>query len=64
MELWVWIVIGGLAGTILMDITAIAAEKLHITSGGRCGGPQVIGRWCWVYSMRVLYIRISLTPVP
>ncbi len=36
--------IGGLAGTVLMDITAIAAEKLKITSGGRCGGPQVIGR--------------------
>ncbi len=44
MELWLWAVIGGLAGTVLMDITAIAAEKLKITSGGRCGGPQVIGR--------------------
>ncbi len=45
MELWIWAVIGGLAGTVLMDLTAIAAEKLKITSGGRCGGPQVIGRW-------------------
>jgi len=45
MELWGWVVIGGLAGTVLMDITAIVAEKLNITSGGRCGGPQVIGRW-------------------
>ncbi len=34
-------VIGGLAGTVLMDITAIAAEKLKITSGGRCGGPSL-----------------------
>ncbi len=45
MELWLWAVVGGLAGTVLMDLTAIAAEKLSITSGGRCGGPQVIGRW-------------------
>jgi hypothetical protein len=45
MELWLWTIVGGLAGTVLMDFTAIAAEKLHITSGGRCGGPQVIGRW-------------------
>jgi hypothetical protein len=45
MELWILVVVGGLAGTVLMDLTAIAAEKLKITSGGRCGGPQVIGRW-------------------
>jgi len=45
MELWLWTVVGGLAGTVLMDLTAIAAEKLNITKGGRCGGPQVIGRW-------------------
>ncbi len=45
MELWLWAVVGGLAGTVLMDLTAIAAEKLNITRGGRCGGPQVIGRW-------------------
>ncbi len=45
MELWLWAVVGGLAGTALMDLTAIAAEKLNITRGGRCGGPQVIGRW-------------------
>ena len=45
MELWLWAVVGGLVGTVLMDLTAIAAEKLKITSGGRCGGPQVIGRW-------------------
>ena len=45
MELWLWAGVGGLAGTVLMDLTAIAAEKLNITSGGRCGGPQVIGRW-------------------
>lgn len=45
MELWIRAVVGGLAGTALMDVTAIAAEKLNITSGGRCGGPQVIGRW-------------------
>lgn len=44
MELWLWAVVGGLAGTVLMDLIAIAAEKLKITSGGRCGGPQVIGR--------------------
>ncbi len=37
--------VGGLIGTVLMDVIAIAAEKLNITRGGRCGGPQVIGRW-------------------
>ncbi len=45
MGLLISAIFGGLVGTILMDITAIAAEKLNITSGGRCGGPQVIGRW-------------------
>lgn len=45
MELWIWVVVGGLAGIVLMDITAITAEKLNITRGGRCGGPQAIGRW-------------------
>ena len=43
MELWLWAVVGGLAGTVLMDLAAIAAEKLNITRGGRCGGPQ--GLW-------------------
>ena len=45
MELWLWVIVGGLVGTVLMYLTAIAAEKLNITSGGRCGGPQAIGRW-------------------
>jgi len=47
MELWLWAIVGGLAGTVLMDIAAIAAEKLNITRGGRCGEPQVIGRWMY-----------------
>lgn len=27
MELWLWAVVGGLAGAVLMDFAAIAAEK-------------------------------------
>ena len=59
MEFWYWAVIGGLAGTVLMDITAIAAEKLNITSGGRCGGPQVIGRWVFgIFDARFVHKNI------
>ena len=64
MDLWLWAVVGGLAGTVLMDLTAIAAEKLNITRGGRCGGPQVIGRWVFGLFDARLYMRTSLTPVP
>jgi hypothetical protein len=59
MQLWFWAVIGGLAGTVLMDLTAIAAEKLNITSGGRCGGPQVIGRWVFgLFNGRLVHENI------
>ena len=59
MELWLWAVVGGLAGTVLMDLTAIAAEKLNITSGGRCGGPQVIGRWVFgIFDARFVHKNI------
>ena len=30
MDLWLRAVVGGLAGTVLMDLTAIAAERLNI----------------------------------
>ena len=59
MGLWLWAVVGGLAGTVLMDLTAIAAEKLNITSGGRCGGPQVIGRWVFgIFDARFVHKNI------
>ncbi len=65
MELWLWAVVGGLAGTVLMDLTATAAEKLNITRvTGGVEGPRLLGVGCLDYSTRVLYIRISLTPVP
>ena len=51
MELWLLVIVGGLAGTVLMDVSAIAAEKLNITSGGRCGGAP--GYWALgVWSIR------------
>ena len=65
MELWIWAVVGGLAGTVLMDFTAIVSEKLNITSGGRCGGPQVIGRWVFgLFDGRFVHENIiDSTPV-
>ena len=57
--MWFWLVVGGLAGTVLMDITAIAAERLNITSGGRCGGPLVIGRWVFgLFGGRLIHKNI------
>ena len=44
MELWLWAVVGGLVGTVLMDITASLANALRIRWGG-CGGNAAIGRW-------------------
>ena len=40
----IWCFIGGLAGTVLMDIADKCAGKLHIPWGG-CGGPAALGRW-------------------
>jgi hypothetical protein len=34
-ELLSWSIVGGLAGTVLMDIAGIAGEKLNLTSGAR-----------------------------
>ena len=59
MELWLWVIVGGLVGTVMMDITAIAAEKLNITNGGRCGGPQAIGRWTLgLFDARIIHKNI------
>ncbi len=44
MELWLWPPVGGLVGTVLMDLTASLAEALRIRWGG-CGGNAAIGRW-------------------
>ncbi len=56
--------VGGLIGTVLMDVIAIAAEKLISRVVGGVEGPRLLGVGCLVYSTRVLCIRISLTPVP
>ncbi len=44
MELWLWAVVGGLAGTVLMDVVGWIAGKLRIGWGG-CGGSAAMGRW-------------------
>ncbi len=59
MELWLWSPVGGLVGTVLMDLTASLANALRIRWGG-CGGNAAIGRWVlgllvgriggWVYA--------------
>lgn len=63
MELWIWVVVGGLAGIVLMDITAITAEKLNITRGGDVEDLKPLGVGHSDYSMRVLYMKISSTLV-
>ncbi len=44
MELFYWSMLGGLVGTVMMDIIGWIAGKLKITWGG-CGGSAAIGRW-------------------
>ncbi len=35
LELLLWSMVGGLVGTVLMDIAGTAGEKLGLTNGGR-----------------------------
>lgn len=44
MDPFYWAMLGGLVGTVLMDITDWIAGKLKIPWGG-CGGNAAIGRW-------------------
>lgn len=43
-ELFYWALLGGLVGTVMMDVVGWIAGKLKIAWGG-CGGSAAIGRW-------------------
>ena len=45
MELLFWSLVGGIVGTVFMDIADKFMERTNFTSGAACGGPRALGRW-------------------
>ena len=45
MELIIWSLVGGIVGTVFMDIADQFMDRLNFTKGYACGGPRAIGRW-------------------
>jgi hypothetical protein len=37
--------VGGIIGTVFMDIADKIMERSNFTSGAACGGPRALGRW-------------------
>jgi len=44
-ELLLWSIVGGIVGTVLMDIADKIMERTNFTKGAACGGPRALGRW-------------------
>ncbi len=45
MELLLWPIVGGIVGTLFMDIADKIMERTNFTMGAACGGPRALGRW-------------------
>ena len=45
MELLFWSIVGGIAGTVFMDIADKIMDRTNFTKGAACGGPRALGRW-------------------
>ncbi len=45
MELLLWPIVGGMVGTVFMDVADKIMERTNFTSGAACGGPRALGRW-------------------
>ncbi len=45
MELLIWSIVGGIVGTVFMDIADKLMERANFTQGAACGGPRALGRW-------------------
>jgi len=45
MELLFWSIVGGLVGTVFMDLADKFMDRAKITAGAACGGPRALGRW-------------------
>ncbi len=45
MELLLWSIVGGIVGTVLMDVADKIMERTNFTKGAACGGPRALGRW-------------------
>ena len=45
MELLLWSIVGGVIGTVFMDIADKIMERTNFTMGAACGGPRALGRW-------------------
>ncbi len=45
MELLFWSIVGGIVGTLFMDIADKFMARVNFTTGAACGGPRALGRW-------------------
>ncbi len=45
MELLFWSIVGGIVGTVFMDIADKFMDRVNFTTGAACGGPRALGRW-------------------
>ena len=45
MELLFWSIVGGIVGTVWMDIADKFMDRVNFTAGAACGGPRALGRW-------------------
>lgn len=45
MELLFWSIVGGIIGTVFMDIADKFMDRVNFTTGAACGGPRALGRW-------------------
>jgi len=44
-ELLFWSIVGGIVGTVFMDIADKFMDRVNFTTGAACGGPRALGRW-------------------
>ena len=45
MELLFWVIVGGIVGTVFMDIADKFMDRAKFTTGAACGGARALGRW-------------------
>jgi len=62
MEVLFWSIVGGIIGTVFMDIADKLMDRVNFTTGAACGGPRALGRWPWGCSAGISCMRTYLSP--